>query len=191
MERPETRAVQIADGNVSNNFLTTFGRSSRGTPCTCEVKTQPTLAQALELVNGDTVSQAIERGGRMRDWLASEGSPQAAARRVYQTALSRDPSDTEKTFAGRCSIAPSSSSTTEAHHAYQTDLHRGHHRPRLCARSTGGGGPQLRRAHPANPAGELRPVPPLRQDERRPGCDKPFSPGEGGRLRTGRRGRRA
>ena len=106
MERPETRAVQIADGNVSNNFLTTFGRSSRGTPCTCEVKTQPTLAQALELVNGDTVSQAIERGGRMRDWLASEGSPQAAARRVYQTALSRDPSDTEmKAFEERLSTA--------------------------------------------------------------------------------------
>jgi hypothetical protein len=107
MERPETRAVQIADGGVSNTFLTTFGRSSRSTPCTCEVKTQPTLAQALELVNGDTVSQAIERGGRMRDWLASEGSPQAAARRIFQTALARDPTAGElQAFEERLASTP-------------------------------------------------------------------------------------
>jgi 23S rRNA-/tRNA-specific pseudouridylate synthase len=32
---------------------------------------------------------------RMREWLASEGSPQAAARRLYQTTLCRDPSSDE------------------------------------------------------------------------------------------------
>jgi len=107
MERPDTRAVQINDGGVSNTFLTTFGRSSRNTPCTCEAKIQPTLAQALELINGDTVSQAIERGGRMRDWLASEGSPQAAARRIFQEALARDPTDVElRAFDERLAASP-------------------------------------------------------------------------------------
>jgi hypothetical protein len=94
MHRPGTRAVQLKDVNMTP-FLRTFGKSSRQTPCTCEVKTQPTLAQALELVNGDDVSQAIVNGGRMREWLASEGSPQAAARRLYQTTLCRDPSSDE------------------------------------------------------------------------------------------------
>ena len=107
MERPETRAVQISDGGVSNSFLTTFGRSSRKTPCTCDVKTQPTLAQALELVNGDTVSQAIERGGRPREWLAREGSPQAAANYIFRMALSRDPTAGElQAFEERLATTP-------------------------------------------------------------------------------------
>lgn len=96
MHRPGTRAVQLKDVNMTP-FLQTFGKSSRQTACSCEVKIQPTLAQALELLNGDDVSRAIEQGGRMRDWLASEGTPQAAARRLYETALSRDPTAGEMT----------------------------------------------------------------------------------------------
>ena len=37
------RAVQIADGGVSTYFLTTFGRATRETVCSCEVKLEPTL----------------------------------------------------------------------------------------------------------------------------------------------------
>ena len=46
------RAVQIADGGTSTYFLTTFGRAPRNTVCACEVKTEPTLSQALHLLNG-------------------------------------------------------------------------------------------------------------------------------------------
>lgn len=43
----------------------------------------------------------------MRDWLASEGSPEAAARRLYQTALSREPTAAEAgAFAERLAAAP-------------------------------------------------------------------------------------
>src|SRR5262249_17887510 len=41
------RAVQIPDAGgrrASNYFLTTFGRSTRNTACSCEVKTAPTLS---------------------------------------------------------------------------------------------------------------------------------------------------
>ena len=48
------RAVQIADGGSSTYFLTTFGRATRETVCSCEVKMEPTLSQALHLLNGDT-----------------------------------------------------------------------------------------------------------------------------------------
>ena len=37
------RAVQIADGTRSTYFLKTFGRATRETPCSCEVKMEPTL----------------------------------------------------------------------------------------------------------------------------------------------------
>jgi hypothetical protein len=56
------RAVQIADGAVSNYFLTTFGRATRTTVCSCEVKMEPTLSQALHLMNGDAVHENIKRG---------------------------------------------------------------------------------------------------------------------------------
>src|SRR5213078_1647520 len=36
-----SRAVQIPDGNTATYFLTTFGRASRTTVCSCEVKTDP------------------------------------------------------------------------------------------------------------------------------------------------------
>ena len=56
------RAVQIADGGSSTYFLTTFGRATRETVCSCEVKMEPTLSQALHLLNGDTVNAKIKQG---------------------------------------------------------------------------------------------------------------------------------
>ena len=55
------RAVQIADGNTSTYFLTTFGRASRLTVCSCEVKMDPNLSQALHLLNGETVNRKSKK----------------------------------------------------------------------------------------------------------------------------------
>src|SRR5204863_8671577 len=41
------KAVEIADGNTATYFLTTFGRATRTTVCSCEVKVDPNLYQAL------------------------------------------------------------------------------------------------------------------------------------------------
>ncbi len=57
------RAVQIADGATSDYFLTTFGRATRETACSCEVKMEPTLSQALHLMNGDLVNAEDAAGG--------------------------------------------------------------------------------------------------------------------------------
>ena len=57
------RAVQIADGATSDYFLTTFGRAKRETACSCEVKMEPTLSQALHLLNGNTANGKIQQGG--------------------------------------------------------------------------------------------------------------------------------
>src|SRR5690606_10494486 len=57
------RAVQIADGRTSNYFLTTFGRSPRETVCAAEAKTEPTLSQALHMLNGSTIQGKITQGG--------------------------------------------------------------------------------------------------------------------------------
>ena len=46
---PWAREVQIADGNTSDYFLTTFGRAKRESVCSCEVMMEPNLSQALAL----------------------------------------------------------------------------------------------------------------------------------------------
>ena len=66
------RAVQIPDGRTPNYFLTTFGRATRTTACTCEVKTTPTLSQALHLLNGETTTGKIVEGKVVEKLLAAK-----------------------------------------------------------------------------------------------------------------------
>lgn len=89
------RAVQIADGNTSNYFLTTFGRATRATVCSCEVKMEPNLSQALHLLNGDTTQQRIREGKLVETMMKGKKSPQEIITTLYLTVLSRPPSDME------------------------------------------------------------------------------------------------
>jgi len=86
-----SRAVQIANGATSNYFLTTFGRAPRDTVCACEAKTEPTLSQALHLLNGSTVQGKIQAGGLIAQWLKDGQTPQQVIERIYIRALSRKP----------------------------------------------------------------------------------------------------
>lgn len=89
------RAVQIADGATSNYFLTTFGRSSRESVCACDVKTSPTLSQALHLINGQTVETKIRQGGLIARLLESGKSPEEVVSSLYIRAFSREPTAEE------------------------------------------------------------------------------------------------
>ena len=88
------RAVQIADGNVGNYF-TTFGRATRETVCSCEVKMEPSLSQALHLINGDIVQSRIQSGGLTGE-LLKEQPPAEVLRQLYLRTLCRPPSDDEQ-----------------------------------------------------------------------------------------------
>jgi hypothetical protein len=85
------RAVEIADGNTSTYFLTTFGRATRSTVCSCEVKIDPNLSQALHLLNGNTVQDKIENGGVVRRMLKQSKSPEQIIQELYLRCLSRKP----------------------------------------------------------------------------------------------------
>jgi hypothetical protein len=89
------RAVQIADGGRSTYFLTTFGRATRETPCSCEVKMEPTLSQALHLLNGDTVNAKIQQGGLIPKLLATKKFPEERITDLYIRCLSRQPTKAE------------------------------------------------------------------------------------------------
>ncbi len=89
------RAVQIADGSTSNYFLTTFGRARRTTVCACETQTDPTLSQALHLLNGDTVTRKVTQGGIIKQLLEGGASAEQVIEDLYIRSLARRPTEEE------------------------------------------------------------------------------------------------
>ena len=89
------RAVQIADGGVSTYFLTTFGRPTRETVCSCEVRLEPTLSQSLHLLNGGTVEPKIAAGNVVGKMLAEKKTPAQIVENVYVRCLARAPKPEE------------------------------------------------------------------------------------------------
>jgi hypothetical protein len=89
------RAVAIADGRTTNYFLTTFGRATRETPCSCEVRLEPNLSQALHLLNGDTIQGKISSGGLIRTWLREGRSREAIITELYLRTFGRFPTAAE------------------------------------------------------------------------------------------------
>jgi hypothetical protein len=86
-----SRAVQIADGGASTYFLTTFGRATRESVCSCEVKMEPTLSQSLHLLNGDSTGPKIQAGGLIARRLGEQKAPQEIVEELYIRCLSRKP----------------------------------------------------------------------------------------------------
>jgi hypothetical protein len=89
------KAVEIPDGNTANYFLTTFGRATRTTVCSCEVKVDPNLSQALHLLNGNTIQRKIEQGEVVKKLLSEGKKPEVIIGALYQRCLGRTPTDEE------------------------------------------------------------------------------------------------
>lgn len=86
------RAVQVADGNSGNYFLEVFGRPKRDSVCTCERRNEPTLAQTLHLINGNTLTQAMADGnGRLSERVQEGMAPETIVEDLYLAAYSRYP----------------------------------------------------------------------------------------------------
>jgi hypothetical protein len=89
------RAVQIADGAVSNYFLTTFGRAKRESVCSCEVKMEPTLSQALHLMNGDAVNDRIKQGKVVATMIKEKKTDHEIVNDLYLRVFGRAPVEKE------------------------------------------------------------------------------------------------
>lgn len=90
-----SRAVQIADGQANSYFLSSFGRSLRTTACAGEATTEPTLSQALHLINGDTLTRKIGESKRLQSQLDAGLKPAQVVESIYIACLSRKPSPEE------------------------------------------------------------------------------------------------
>ncbi|MBX3422100.1 MAG: DUF1549 domain-containing protein [Pirellulaceae bacterium] len=89
------RAVQIADGSTSDYFLSTFGRSPRTTVCQCEASTDPSLSQALHLLNGSASQNKIQQGQLIKTWIDQGLTVPDVIGKIYLRCLSRLPDEPE------------------------------------------------------------------------------------------------
>jgi hypothetical protein len=91
---PETKAVQFVDPHVGKEgFLDLFGRPARESACECERRADLSLPQALNLVNGKTISDAVaDAGGRVTKAVLSGRQDRELVEELYLASLSRMPS---------------------------------------------------------------------------------------------------
>lgn len=105
-----TRAIALPDTNYPSYFLDTFGRPLRAQACECERSGDPTLSQALHLMNGDLVNRKVaESTGRLSRVLRDPRLTDATlARTLYLVTFAREATEPEVEAAvGLISDAPS------------------------------------------------------------------------------------
>lgn len=73
------------------DFLKAFGQPKRESPCACERSTEPTLDQALQMLNGTTVLDQVNRSQSHYESLGDE----KLVEELYVAALCRSPLDNE------------------------------------------------------------------------------------------------
>lgn len=91
------RAIQVWDNRVPSYFFTIFGRPVRATVCECERSNEPSIAQALHLLNAPEITQKIShRRGFVRKLAESNLSSEDSIDELYLATLSRFPNQYER-----------------------------------------------------------------------------------------------
>jgi Protein of unknown function (DUF1553) len=93
------RAVDLPDGVVvGNEFLALFGRPQRQSACECERTSNISLSHAMNLINGDTVGEAVSApDNRIKKLIDSEKDDRKVVDELYYSILSRPPTEEEIT----------------------------------------------------------------------------------------------
>ena len=93
---PGRRALQLPDAAVDSYFLSAFGRPTRVTPADSERQQEPSITQALHVINGDTINRKLTAPRGLIASLVSSGADhRTVLERLYLSALSRQPTDEE------------------------------------------------------------------------------------------------
>ena len=92
-----TRALELPDTQVKSEFLTSFGRPARNICDAAERSGDPTVAQALHVINGDTLNKKLSAGdGTIALFLKLGMSDRRILEYVSLAAFSRYPTDGER-----------------------------------------------------------------------------------------------
>jgi hypothetical protein len=91
------RAIQIWDNRMPSYFFRIFGRPVRATVCECERSGEPSISQALHLLNSPEIMAKIQhRNGTARRLANSELTDDELIDELYLTTLSRFPNEEER-----------------------------------------------------------------------------------------------
>ncbi len=86
------RAMQLPDGDPNHPFLKTFGQPARELACECERESDSNLAQALQLINGQTINEKLRLpNNRIGRLLAAKTSDLEILNELYLSTVSRPP----------------------------------------------------------------------------------------------------
>jgi hypothetical protein len=97
---PGTRAVQLWDNRLPSYFLEIFGRPERTSPCECGRSSEPTMAQALHLMNAPEIETRLAApGGRVAKLVERGLSPSEITDELSLAALGRLPNPQEQKIA--------------------------------------------------------------------------------------------
>jgi hypothetical protein len=93
---PGTRAVELYDSAVESYFLSTFGRNPRDITCECERSSDPSLVQALHLINGETLNKKLaDEKSVVTQELAAWDDADGVVDRAFLRTLCRRPTERE------------------------------------------------------------------------------------------------
>jgi hypothetical protein len=94
---PDTKAEEFPDPHVGKDgLLDVFGRPARESSCECERRSDISMPQALNLVNGRTIGEAVaDPKGRVAKLILAGASDRAIVEDLYLGALSRYPTAKE------------------------------------------------------------------------------------------------
>jgi hypothetical protein len=94
------RAIELPDTNYVSYFLDTFGRPNRAIACECERSADPTLGQALHLMNGDVINRKLaDAKGRLATLLKETKDDDALVQSLYKLTFGRPASADEVAIA--------------------------------------------------------------------------------------------
>jgi hypothetical protein len=92
-----TRAISLWDNRLPSYFLEIFGRPERTSPCECGRSSDPTMAQALHLMNSPEIEAKVaDPRGRVAQLIASGAVDDEIIEELCLAAIGRFPSETER-----------------------------------------------------------------------------------------------
>ena len=117
-----TRALQLPDTQVKSEFLVSFGRPARNVCDAAERSSDPSIGQALHVINGDTLNKKLSAPeGTIALFLKLGLSDRRILEYMFLSAFSRYPSESEReTLTAALEKAKLSKGTEEA----RRDAHR-------------------------------------------------------------------
>jgi hypothetical protein len=121
---PDTKAEQVVDPHIGKEgFLDLFGRPARESACECERRADLSLPQALNLVNGTAISDAVaSSSGRVAKAVLRGASDEQLVDELYLSALSRPPTASEVALSLKYLSSAQPGSTSHGRAARAQDL---------------------------------------------------------------------